>query len=150
QLLVHCGHSRYLDTLDLASARARASFVAEAAQELGCEPGLVKQDVGTLLLEMETLADRARVGETPSAPARPPSLADNLTEAERASALELLRDPQLLERISRDAEAAGIVGERTNVLVAYLAAVSRKLPSPLAVIVQSASAAGKTSLMDAV
>ena len=32
----------------------------------------------------------------------------------------------------------------------YLAAVSRKLPEPLAVIIQSASAAGKTSLMDAV
>ncbi|MGQ0715346.1 MAG: hypothetical protein ACT4PJ_16735 [Gemmatimonadaceae bacterium] len=32
----------------------------------------------------------------------------------------------------------------------YLAAVSRKLPEPLAVIIQSASAAGKTSLMDAI
>ncbi|MBO0822375.1 MAG: hypothetical protein J2P27_00780 [Actinobacteria bacterium] len=37
-----------------------------------------------------------------------------------------------------------------NCLVGYLAAVSRKLPGPLAVIVQSTSAAGKSALMDAV
>lgn len=42
------------------------------------------------------------------------------------------------------------MGERTNLLVGTPAAVSRKLPRPLAVIIQSASAAGKTSLMDAV
>jgi hypothetical protein len=55
-----------------------------------------------------------------------------------------------LGRILTDFERAGVVGEHTNKLVGYLAAVSRKLPAPLAVIIQSASAAGKTSLMDAV
>src|ERR1039458_7997207 len=45
---------------------------------------------------------------------------------------------------------AGIIGEETNILVAYLAGVSRKLERPLAIIIQSASAAGKTTLMDAV
>ena len=38
----------------------------------------------------------------------------------------------------------------TNKLVGYLAAVSRKLDQPLAIIIQSSSAAGKTSLMDAI
>lgn len=42
------------------------------------------------------------------------------------------------------------MGERTNKLVGYLAAVSRKLDRPLAIVVQSSSAAGKSSLMDAV
>ena len=42
------------------------------------------------------------------------------------------------------------MGEETNKLVGYLAAVSRKLDEPLAVIVQSSSAAGKSSLMEAV
>jgi hypothetical protein len=42
------------------------------------------------------------------------------------------------------------VGEETNKLVSYLAAVSRKLDAPLAVIIQSSSAAGKSSLMEAV
>jgi DNA primase len=45
---------------------------------------------------------------------------------------------------------AGVVGEASNCLVGHLAAVSRKLESPLAVIVQSTSAAGKSALMEAV
>jgi hypothetical protein len=62
----------------------------------------------------------------------------------------LLRAPDLLARILSDFEAAGVVGEETNKLVGYLAAVSRKLDRPLAIVIQSSSAAGKSSLMDAV
>jgi hypothetical protein len=43
-----------------------------------------------------------------------------------------------------------VVGEETNKLTGYLAAVSRKLEEPLAVILQSSSAAGKTVLMEAI
>jgi DNA primase len=56
----------------------------------------------------------------------------------------------LLGRIVADLEACGPVGEATNKLAAYLAATSRKLDGPLAIVVQSSSGAGKTSLMDAV
>ena len=42
------------------------------------------------------------------------------------------------------------MGERTNKVVGYLAAVSRKLDQPLAVIIQSTSAAGKSTLMEAI
>jgi hypothetical protein len=71
-------------------------------------------------------------------------------EAERNTALELLRAPDLLGRILADLDAGGMVGEATNKLTAYLAATSRKLDRPLAVVVQSSSAAGKSALMDAV
>lgn len=47
-------------------------------------------------------------------------------------------------------EQCGLVGERANGRAAYLAATSRQLTRPLAVIVQSTSAAGKSTLMDAV
>jgi hypothetical protein len=42
------------------------------------------------------------------------------------------------------------VGEETNKKVSYLAAVSRMLAKPLAIVVQSSSSAGKSSLMEAV
>ncbi|HSR87842.1 MAG TPA: hypothetical protein VLL07_02715, partial [Pontiella sp.] len=42
------------------------------------------------------------------------------------------------------------MGEQTNRLAAYLACTSRKLARPLAVIVQSTSAAGKSMLMESV
>lgn len=56
-----------------------------------------------------------------------------MTDAERDEALALLRDPKLLERVLSDLERTGVVGEQTNKLVGYLAAVSRKLDDPLAV-----------------
>jgi hypothetical protein len=59
-----------------------------------------------------------------------------------------LRGPKLIERILQDYEGCGFVGESTNKLVCYLACVSRLLSQPLAVMVQSGSAAGKTTLMD--
>lgn len=72
-----------------------------------------------------------------------------MTEHERTAALELLQDPQLLTRIAADYAACGLVGEETNKLVCYLAGVSRLLPRPLSVLIQSSSAAGKTALLEA-
>ena len=43
-----------------------------------------------------------------------------------------------------------MVGEQMNCLVGYLTAVARLLPAPLAVIVQSTSAAGKCAVMESV
>jgi len=73
-----------------------------------------------------------------------------LSEAEEVAALDLLRDPDLIGRIAADLAKVGIVGEVSNGVVGYLAAVSRMLDSPLAVVVQSTSAAGKSALVDAV
>ncbi len=49
-----------------------------------------------------------------------------------------------------DFQACGVVGEATNLLVGYLAALSRKLDHPLAVVIQSSSSAGKSRLMQAI
>ncbi|HZU75612.1 MAG TPA: DNA primase, partial [Dehalococcoidia bacterium] len=55
----------------------------------------------------------------------------------------------LLDRIVEAYDRVGVVGEATNALVAYLAATSRLLERPLAVVVQSSSAAGKSQLLEA-
>ena len=56
----------------------------------------------------------------------------------------------MLGQILKDFDACGIVGEATNKLTGYLACVSRKLDRPLAVIIQSTSAAGKSMLMESI
>jgi len=138
-------HRFHVDTLDLYSARARQVFVATAAAELGLEAEVVKRDLGRVLLACE-----ARAEEVISA-AQTPTVPEVVISAEaRAAALAFLSAPDLVERIAADFAAVGIVGESSNALVGYLAAVSRKLPAPLAVIVQSTSAAGKSVLMEAV
>ena len=139
------GDAYYVDTFDLYSARSRQLYIVNAAKDLAVREEVIKADLGRLLLKLEVLQQARIAAVLKAEPAAP-----TMTEAERESALELLRDPQLLDRILADYDTCGLVGERTNKLVGYLAAVSRKLERPLAVVVQSSSAAGKSSLMDAV
>jgi len=139
------GGGFHVDNLELYSARQRGVFQKLAADELGVEESVIKRDLGELLLKLET-----RQEETLRAALEPKKPEVVLTEVEQDAALELLRDPRLMERILEDFELAGVVGERVNKLVGYLGATSRKLDRPLAVIIQSSSAAGKSSLMDAV
>jgi DNA primase len=144
-LLVRRGAGVHADTLDLYAARPRTVFVAQAAAELGVDPAVLRKDLGTILLRCERLQGEGLASLRAGAPA-----SAVMTPAERDAALALLRDPQLLDRVLADFERVGVVGEEANKLVGYFAALSRKLPEPLAVIVQSATAAGKTSLVDAV
>lgn len=139
------GSGLHVDTLDLYSARARAAFVAAAAGELRLAPEVVKADLGRVLLACESKAEE--VIAAAQAPAKPEI---RLTSAQREAALDLLRDPDLIARIEKDFGRVGMVGEQVNCLVGYLTAVSRLLPSPLAVIVQSTSAAGKSAVMESV
>lgn len=139
------GTGFHVDTLDLYSARARSVFVAAASQELRFESEVVKADLGRVLLACEAKAEE--VIAAAQAPAKPEV---KLTSAQREAALELLRDPRLVQRIEGDFARVGMVGEQVNCLVGYLTAVSRLLPSPLAVIVQSTSAAGKSAVMESV
>ncbi len=145
-LRVSAGDHLHLDTLDLYQARARAAFVKAAALELGVAESVITGDLSALVLALEPLQEQAIRGALqPDAASDAPML----TEAEEAAGLALLRDPLLAERIVADVEAIGVVGEGTNALVGYLACVSRLLAKPLAILIQSTSAAGKSTLMDA-
>ena len=135
----------HVDSFDLYNAKARAAFVKQAGIELGEAEDVLKHDLGRVLLKLEEVQTAALKAAMTKDDKRP-----RLSEAEEAEALALLRDPHLLDRILADFAACGVVGEETNKLVGYLAAVSRQLDRPLAVIIQSSSAAGKSSLMDAV
>ena len=137
----------YIDTIDLYHAKSRAGYIKNAAIELNIEPNIIKKDLGKILLKLELIQDEQINGvlNKDKAPAAP-----SLSEAEYIEAMELLKSPDLLKRITSDLTASGIIGEDVNKLTGYLACVSRKLDRPLAIIIQSTSAAGKSSLMDAI
>jgi len=145
-VLAERGNAFYVDTLDLLLTRSRVAYVIQAAVELALAPEIVKEDLARLYRKLEALRDAAI--EAALAPKKPEAVA--MASLEREAALSLLRAPDLVERIVEDLTRCGLVGERTNKLVAYLAATSRKLDAPLAILVQSSSAAGKSALMDAV
>lgn len=134
----------HVDNLDLYSAKQRAVFASAAARELGETEEAIRKDLGRVLLKLEELHEAAlRKGPAPKKRA-------DVSEADAAAATALLKSPDLLQQILADFERCGVVGEETNKLVGYLAALSRKLDEPLAIIIQSSSAAGKSSLMEAV
>jgi DNA primase len=140
------GEAFHVDTFDLYAARARGHFLAQAAAELNIAESLLKTDLGRVLLKLEQLQDE----EVAKALQPKVAAAVELSADEHSAAIALLKSPDLPGRILADFCAAGVVGESTNKLVGYLAAVSRKLDRPLAIVIQSSSAAGKSSLMDAI
>ena len=134
----------HLDTIDLYQARARSLFAQSAAKLCGASEQQVSADLLRLIeklkaarLAMRKNGDEQNQHEAP------------MTPAEREAALHYLKDPKLTERIVEDFRKCGLVGERATVLTAYLAAVSRKLSEPLAVLIVARSGAGKSALQDA-
>lgn len=135
----------HVDTLDLYHAKARTAFIRQAGAELGVSEDALKLDLGKVLRKVEGIQADLLAETLRKKDQRP-----EMTAGEEAAARELLTSPDLTQRILHDFEALGVVGEESNKLTGYLAAVSRLLDRPLALLIQSASAAGKSSLMDAV
>jgi DNA primase len=150
-LRLRAGEAFHLDSLDLARDLDRRRFVERAAEETRLHADLVRRDLGKVLLAVETtLATRtAAQAAQASAQANAGAVA-TLTPEEKAEALAWLRAPGLIARLREAFRRAGVVGEATNTLLGYLCCVSRLLDKPLAVILQSPSAAGKTTVMDSI
>ena len=143
-LVTREGFGTHVDTIDIFSTRARKTFIAEAADELSLGDDLLRRDLGRLLLAAEDAQDLKLTAALSLDDREPISL------KEREQAMGLLRGPNVLDRVLEDLHQIGIVGEDNNLRVAYLAATSRKLKRPLGIVIQSSSAAGKSSVMDAV
>lgn len=135
----------HLDQIDLCKDQDRRRFCERASEETRLERDLIKRDLGKLLLASERTLEK-RLAVTDNAEEE----AVVLKPEEVRDAMDLLKSPELMDRIAETFDAAGIAGESTNKLAAYLAGTSRLLRKPLAVIIQSTSAAGKTTLMEAV
>ena len=144
-LLVSRGDGFHVDTLDLYAARQRIAFSKQAAIELGMKEEVIRHDLGHVLRKLEEIQQ-----EQIRKALEPKCEEIAIAGEEHTAAMELLQAPDLLDRILRDFALCGVVGEEINKLTGYIASVSRHLDGPLAVIVQSSSAAGKSSLMDAI
>ena len=135
------------DTLDHGTARGRGrSFIKQAAKELAVkeesDPARGGQAVDAGLEDLQ----RERIEKTLT----PPEEESEMTAEDKSAAMELLRDPRLLDRVLADFARAAWWARRRTRRSSYLAAVSRLLKKPLAIVVQSSSSAGKSSLMEAV
>ena len=129
-----------LHTLDLYSQRSREAFARSCAALFVADETLIKSDLAQVLEHVETW--------------QPPGAGTvktvEVSEADQAEALGFLQSPDLLTLIQHDLTTLGVAGEDLNKLLCYLACVSRKLDDPLSLLIQSRSAAGKSTLQNAV
>lgn len=133
--------SLHVDTLDLYASRSRAAFARTVSPVLGVSDTAIETDLGLMIRKLEAIrAQRRRMDA--------PTNAHAMTPDEEAEALELLKAPDLMERVVRDLDALGYVGEATNKKLGYLIALSRKLDSPLCGVILSRAGAGKSRLME--
>lgn len=135
--------SKYLDNVDLYSARSRSLFSSGVSHVLNLETVRIEKDLIRIVEYLEEERDRKLL--TTDEQKIP-----ELTEEEKRLGMEFLTDPLIFERIVSDTEVLGYVGEAINKQLIYLAASSRKLTDPISVIVVSQSSAGKSYLIDTV
>ena len=87
----------YVDTFDFYNARHRKSFLHTAAEECRIETDVIKRDLGRILLKLEELQE-SQINEV----LEEKTDEVQLSEEEKSEALELLKSPNLIERIVAD------------------------------------------------
>jgi len=132
----------HLDTLDLYVAQKRHHFLDAAVTELRASREVLSAELAEVIVAAEQCRDEAGAAAPTPAPV--------MTDAERDEAMAWLSEPELLDRLGGDLGAMGVVGERTNLVVCYLATISRLCERPFGVLVQSSSSAGKSTVTEAV
>ena len=132
----------HIDTVDFYLSRSRRAFMGEAARLFREEVETVEADVNRLILQLEAYAAQSLQSSTAVAPL--------VSEAERAEAVKLGRNPDLVGEVLRDFEKLGMVGEEVNTLAGYLVMTSRRMDDPLALLIISGSGAGKSHLQDTI
>ena len=135
----------HIDDLNLYQSRSRAVFINQAKAELGLSEDIVKSDIGRLIFILEERLTKRLVAGTEVKITK-----EEIPASAKAEAIEYLRHPNLLNNILDDFSKLDVIGQDANLLVCYLAVTSRLLDDPLAITIQSASASGKTSLMNGV
>ncbi len=134
---------RYIDNVDLYSARSRSAFASSMAGILSVEPSRVERDLVAVLEHLEAERDKKLAAVEAAEP-------KEMSEEDRTLGMAFLSDPELIERVLQDLDSLGYVGEEENKLLVYLSATSRKMEDPLSVLIVSESASGKSLLIECV
>lgn len=134
--------AKYLDRCDLVSSRSRTEVLRGLSQQLSLDADTAKLHLSNILDTADSFTASLGRGDGELASEKPPEL----TDEDKAEALEFLQAPNLVRRLQADMEALGYVGEERGKLLAYLVGLSRKLENPLSAIIRSQSGAGKSGL----
>lgn len=140
------GKSRH--KLDLFEDRQSEKCAREASEKLSLPYEILLLDLNTLADALEHYRDQ-ELQELQQAQ-RKENQPAVLTPALQKECLELLKSPDLMDKLGDKIGLSGVVGEEMNRLLLFCVASSYKMPKTLHAIVQGSSGSGKTHLLNAV
>ena len=134
--------------LDLFEDRQSEKCARDASEKLGISYELLLMDLNTLADALETYRDQqiSQLQQENSRERKPVTV----TPALQKECRELLRSPQLMNKLGDKIGLSGVVGEEMNRLLLFCVASSYKMPKTLHAIVQGSSGSGKTHLLNAI
>jgi len=141
------GENNFFDTIDLYSSRARNLFIKEMIQKLNFdqdEKEVIEKELISIVEHIEKEREKAIKEKSQG------NTEYILTREEKEIGLKFLKSKNIFNQIDEDMTKLGYVGERINKIICYLVATSRKMESPLASIIVSRSAAGKSRLVETI
>lgn len=136
----HGNETLAVEKLDVLRPDKREKFAASlTATRPGIDKAAVESELLRIAAELTASAAPASNGDA----AKPDPLAATPPEV-KAAALEMLRAPDLIRRVTDDIAALGVAGESKLAATVYLLGTSRLLDKPLAAIVIGPSSTGKS------
>ena len=137
---------KHTDRIDLYTSRSRKSFSALTANKFKLQAAKVEDDLLKIVAEIEDI----KLKEAERLQGKDGQMSYKMTEHEEKEAIEFLKRPDLLERITKDLELVGYVGEDSAKLLCYFSAVSRITRDPISITVRALSSSGKSYLLESV
>lgn len=133
----------HMDSIDLYQARGRDRMITDALSIFRAKKVQLIGEINALI----TILEEKRLEKT----AEPKEKQTyQMSETERVEALQFLKSPNLLDRIAKEFTNSGMVGNRTESVLAYLGSLSRLTDKPFGVLIVSRSGAGKSFLQEMV
>lgn len=130
-------------SLDMYNHGQREQMINSVADSFECPVSVT----AAVIAQLTNALEQYRLQKIESLQPRPEQR-ELMTAAERQTAINELKKPNLLQRTSQLIQLSGIVGETTNSLIAYLVYCTRKQHSPLHVMFLGSSGSGKTYLQE--
>ncbi len=143
--LEHSHHLPVRHSLDLYHSKQVEQLVQKIAESLEISSTKAEKTISHMTGALERYRQNKLEQLKPKKTERPA-----MTSADKAEAIKYLKDPKLLRNTLTDIARSGIVGEKNNALIAYLAYTSRKREKPLHIMCLGASGTGKTYLQEKV
>lgn len=131
------------DTLDLYSRQQTENLIQTISENFDANIKQTETTISELTNELENYRIKKIEALQPKQ-----EIKNELTAAQRTTAINELKKEKLLERHNKMIGLTGIVGEEKNRMIAYLIYTMRKQQNPLHVMFLGASGSGKTYLQE--